>query len=132
MDKITDYVRDRKSCNNKQCNILEEGKINVVYFDIETTGFAAGAHISQIAAICDAEVFNIYIHTKTKISTLASAVTKLHHDHAGNLFHENKQVQTLKISNALEPFRQLLEKLSKGKKNCLLVAHNGRFDFYVQ
>lgn len=128
IDKLNNYVRDSKNCDNKQSNTLEEGKTNVVYFDIETTGFAADAHILQIAAICDAEVFNIYIHTKTKISTSASAVTKLHHDHAGNLFYENKQVQTLKISDALESFRQFLEKLSKGEKKCLLVAHNARFD----
>ncbi|XP_044594135.1 uncharacterized protein LOC123271775 isoform X2 [Cotesia glomerata] len=128
IDKLTNYVRDSKNCDIKQSNILDEDKTNVVYFDIETTGFAADAHILQIAAICDTVVFNVYVHTKTKISTSASAVTKLHHDHAGNLFYENKQMQTLKISDALESFGQFLEKLSKSKEKCLLVAHNARFD----
>lgn len=37
-------------------------------------------------------------------------------------------MQTLKISDALESFGQFLEKLSESKKQCLLVAHNARFD----
>nr|XP_046484383.1 uncharacterized protein LOC124220050 [Neodiprion pinetum] len=77
---------------NKKSNIIDEHETIVVYFDIETTGFAANAHILQIAAICDTEVFNVYIHTKTIISASASAVTKLHHDHGKNLFHDKKKI----------------------------------------
>ncbi|KAK0077202.1 hypothetical protein PV326_010206 [Microctonus aethiopoides] len=52
-----------------------EDETNVIYFDLETTGFAADGHILQIAAICDIQVFNIYVYIKTNITTLASAVT---------------------------------------------------------
>ncbi|KAK0177156.1 hypothetical protein PV328_001235 [Microctonus aethiopoides] len=76
-----------------------EDETNVIYFDLETTGFAADGHILQIAAICDIQVFNIY-----------------------------KKVETHKISDALESFRQFLFKLSDSKKKCLLVAQNTRFD----
>ncbi|XP_046410232.1 uncharacterized protein LOC124174789 [Neodiprion fabricii] len=86
INRLNDYVRD-----SKKSNIIDEHETIVVYFDIETTGFAADAHILQIAAICDTEVFNVYIHTKTNIFASASAVTKLHHDHGKNLFHDKKK-----------------------------------------
>lgn len=127
INRLNNYVCDSKNCD-KRSNITDENETNIVYFDIETTGFAADAHILQIAAICDTQVFNVYVHTKTNITTSASAVTQLHHDHGGNLFYRDKEVQTLKISDALESFRQFLEKLSDGNKKCLLVAHNARFD----
>ncbi|KAK0176941.1 hypothetical protein PV328_001039 [Microctonus aethiopoides] len=123
INRLTNFV-----CDSESDLAVDEDGTNVVYFDFETTGFAADAHILQIAAICNTQIFNVYVHTKTNITTSASAVTKLRHDHGGNLLYQDKEVQTLNILEALESFRQFLKKLSDGRKKCLLVAHNARFD----
>lgn len=115
---------DEHSDNN---NNISEDEANIVYFDIETTGFAADAHILQIAAVCDDQTFNAYIHTTKNISASASAVTQLRHVH-GDLFHREEKVDTLKISDALKSFEKFLFDLSEGKRKCLLVAHNASFD----
>lgn len=116
-------INPSEGCDN---NILEENT-NIVYFDIETTGLAADAHILQIAAMCEHQTFDVYISTKKKISPSASAVTQLHHKH-GALFYRDKEVETLKIGDALESLQQFLFNLCDGKKKCLLVAHNAPFD----
>ncbi|XP_074108430.1 uncharacterized protein LOC141533438 [Cotesia typhae] len=129
MNKINNYVHKGCDDNNNSIinNIALDDETKIVYFDLETTGFAADAHILQIAATCDSKIFNIYVHTKTQILSSATVVTKLYHKY-GNLFYGDRQVITFKISDALESFKQFLSKLSDGKQKCLLVAHNARFD----
>ncbi|XP_034944882.1 uncharacterized protein [Chelonus insularis] len=125
INKFNNYVR--KDCDSNNNNIILEDETNVVYFDIKTTGFAANVHILQIAAICNYQIFNVYVYTKSEISTSASAVTQLYHKH-GDLYHRNKKVESLIFSDALESFKQFSFNLSNGRKKCLLVAHNASFD----
>ncbi|KYQ50077.1 Fatty acid synthase, partial [Trachymyrmex zeteki] len=108
IDEATNNVNINKD-SGETLNISN----NIVYFDLETTGFSNDADILQIAAVY-------------QISTCASKATGLCHVNS-NLYLRGKEIETFTIVNALESFKQFLDSLSKTKK-CLLVAHNASFD----
>jgi len=97
---------------------------SIVYFDLETSGLSANADILQIAAKCEERIFNVYIKPTQPISAGATDITGLY-SVAGELFHNNKQIDTVDSKEALQAFKEFL---NKNSKPCLLVAHNAPFD----
>ncbi|KAK0170577.1 hypothetical protein PV328_008414 [Microctonus aethiopoides] len=101
-----------------ETNDPNEFPTKIVHFDLETSGLSANAHILQIGAVCGEQIFHVYIHTRQNISSAASKMTQLFHK-CGQLFYKNKEVETLRISDALKSFEQFLWNLSERKKNIL-------------
>ncbi|KAK0088241.1 hypothetical protein PV326_004914 [Microctonus aethiopoides] len=101
-----------------ETNDPNEFPTKIVHFDLETSGLSANAHILQIGAVCGEQIFHVYIHTRQNISSAASKMTQLFHK-CGQLFYKNKEVETLRISDALKSFEQFLWHLSERKKNIL-------------
>ncbi|KAK0075357.1 hypothetical protein PV325_007000, partial [Microctonus aethiopoides] len=99
-----------------ETNDPNEFPTKIVHFDLETSGLSANAHILQIGAVCGEQIFHVYIHTRQNISSAASKMTQLFHK-CGQLFYKNKEVETLRISDALKSFEQFLWNLSERKKN---------------
>ena len=103
---------------------LQNDKYNIVYFDLETSGFEATCDILQIAAVCNDHEFNVYITPSQAICSSASKVHNLYNI-AGELFLENVKVDTINIYDALLSFSEFLR---KQKLPCILAAHNAYFD----
>lgn len=96
----------------------------VVYFDLETSGFAYTADILQIAAKCGDFTFSAYASPTKKIESKASEITGLR-DVAGELYLHGQKVDSTPLEYVLQSFLKYLQQL---KKLCLLVAHNAAFD----
>lgn len=75
---INEFLHNSKDSNNNNYKPTEQN-INIVYFDIETTGLAADAHILQIAAVSNDRTFSVYIYNKKKRFLLRRA--QLHSSH---------------------------------------------------
>lgn len=97
----------------------------MVLFDLETTRRDGNAYTLQIGAVCDHNVFNIYVNPKRKIAPTASEKTGLRQI-GSDLYHKNKKLSSVNIKNALLNFKNYL--ISLTKKLCLSVAHNANFD----
>ncbi|XP_062596571.1 DNA polymerase III PolC-type-like [Saccostrea cucullata] len=98
-----------------------------VFFDLETTGLARTSHILQVAAICGKETFSSYVMSKKPITPSASTITGLKLDN-GTLYHHERRVNAVSISNALGSFLSFIEK----QGNVFLVGHNIKsFDVHV-
>lgn len=61
----------------------------LVYFDLETDGFAKTAEILQIAAKCNNYEFSVYITPTKKIDAKASEITGLQF-HSGCLYYHGE------------------------------------------
>ena len=57
---------------NVEKNILEDSECDIIYFDIETSGFEMSCDILQIAAISGSYEFSVYIHPTQSISSNAT------------------------------------------------------------
>nr|XP_034331420.1 uncharacterized protein LOC117680512 isoform X2 [Crassostrea gigas] len=100
---------------------------SLVFFDLETTGLARTSHILQVAAVCGDESFSTYVMPKEQITPSASEVTGLKLNN-GALYHNERKVNAISISSALESFLSFIE-----KQACvILVGHNIKsFDVHV-
>lgn len=99
---------------------------NIVYFDLETSGFHDD-EILQIAALShdSGREFNIYVTPTKAIDKRASFHTGLT-AYKGTLYLHNKPLQTDDLRDALICFKQFLE--DQSEKPNILVAHNASFD----
>lgn len=98
---------------------------DLVFFDLETSGFGARFHeILQIAAIYKEHEFSFYINPTREIHPDAALRTGLQNI-AGQLYVHNKKVDTIPLRDALLRF---LDFFNLSPKPCVLVAHNSRFD----
>ncbi|KYN15258.1 hypothetical protein ALC57_12525 [Trachymyrmex cornetzi] len=99
--------------------------VNIVYFDLETTGFGRQMEIVQIAAKFELSTFDIYIMPSLQISDKASEVTGLTIKN-NILFYNCSPVTTHSKKDAARSFLQFLKRVGP---NIILVAHNCfRFD----
>ncbi|XP_045215442.2 DNA polymerase III PolC-type-like [Mercenaria mercenaria] len=106
-----------------------ENKNSIIVFDLETTGLGADSSIIQIAAqhFTSGDAFSCYVKPQSGfIPARASKVTGIEL-HGGVLFHNNLPVTAVKLSRALEMFKNWVEKY----KQNVLVAHNVHFDSKV-
>ncbi|XP_046465905.1 uncharacterized protein [Neodiprion pinetum] len=97
---------------------------NIIYFDLETSGFSKDSEILQIAAKFENSTFSVYLHPSKSIDADASRVTGLKYV-GEKLYFYSKEVATIAPREALISFQQFLEFSSKP---CVLVAHNASFD----
>ncbi|XP_044591398.1 uncharacterized protein LOC123269630 [Cotesia glomerata] len=97
---------------------------NLVFFDLETSGFRKSDEILQIAASCKGRKFSVYINPTKIIDDKASAHTGLKNIN-GDLYFHAKKVESLPLKKALQSFLMFLK---MSPKPCLLVAHNVTFD----
>ncbi|KAK0172806.1 hypothetical protein PV328_006080 [Microctonus aethiopoides] len=112
-------------------SLLESTKIeitpktcNIVYFDLETSGFSKSDEILQIAASCEGRSFSVYINPTKNIDDKASVHTGLKNI-KGDLYLHGNKVLSVPLKDALQGFSQFLNLSSNP---CLLVAHNVNFD----
>lgn len=96
----------------------------IMYFDLETSGFAYSAYILQIAAKCGLFKFSIYATPTKMIDPRATEVTGLKNI-GGELHLRGEKVDTIPMKEALLAF---LAFLKSQNKPCLLVAHKAKFD----
>ncbi|XP_077278047.1 uncharacterized protein LOC143906120 [Temnothorax americanus] len=89
---------------DKSSEKISEASTNIVYFDLETTGFGCNADILQIAAQKDEEKFNVYIKSSKEISAQATETTGLHKIN-GNLYLRDKILETTEMTEALKLFQ---------------------------
>lgn len=97
---------------------------NIVYFDLETSGFHRSDEIWQIAAQYENRIFNIYLNPTKDGNPAASKHTGLKNID-GELFLRGTKVKSIASNEALHAFQQFL---SSSSKPCILVAHNAAFD----
>ncbi|XP_074113941.1 LOW QUALITY PROTEIN: uncharacterized protein LOC141537002 [Cotesia typhae] len=97
---------------------------DIVYFDLETSGFGKSNEILQIAAMYEEHEFSIYINPTKEISSEASLHTGLRNI-SGQLYLRDKKVETVPLKDALSSFLKFLD---LSPKPCVLVAHNSSFD----
>lgn len=98
--------------------------VNLVYFDLETSGLKKTADILQIAAKCRKYTFCKYVNP-TQLIMPKNTISGLKNVN-GTLFRNNKRVSSSPLQEVLCAFKKWLAAL----KPCILVAHNGlRFDF---
>ncbi|KAH0539979.1 hypothetical protein KQX54_010658 [Cotesia glomerata] len=119
----TSHDIDDSQLESTQIKITSE-TCNLVYFDLETSGFCKNDEILQIAASCEGRKFSIYINPTKRIDDEASVHTGLKNI-KGDLYFRGKKVLSVPIKDALESFLQFLNLSSK---SCVLVAHNVSFD----
>lgn len=88
---------------------------------------ARTSHITQVAAACGDEIFSTFVMPKEQITSSASEVTGLMLNN-GALYHNERKVNAISISSALESFLSFIE-----KQACvILVGHNIKsFDVHV-
>ncbi|XP_034935711.1 uncharacterized protein [Chelonus insularis] len=106
------------------CLLKTVNEYNIIYFDLETSGFGRSADILQIAAVGQESVFSTYVNPSQPVTVSASAVTGLENIH-GELFLHGKKVSSIPIHQALLEFKNYLASLSTP---ILLVAHKVTFD----
>lgn len=97
----------------------------IVYYDLETGGFAKTADILQIAAKCENRTFSVYVQPTQKIDTKASEVHGIRLE-SGNLYLHGKQLKAVSLSTALQQF--YTDFLVPLRRKVILAAHNGKFD----
>lgn len=116
------------NCDDLQ-SALSEVKLNdgkskldydLVYFNLSTSGLRSDGEILQIAAKCKDRVFSVFVKPTRAIRPNATSLRFSD----GDLYVENKKVDALDLSSALQAFQQFLKKCSK---SCILVAHNTKF-----
>ncbi|XP_063407854.1 uncharacterized protein LOC134691329 [Mytilus trossulus] len=94
----------------------------MTYFDVETTGLGRDSHIIQLSAVNSQNTkFNRYIKPARPILPQASEVTGLKFQN-GKMYHEDREVQSIGISNALKAFILFLKEIH----NTVLVGHNSK------
>ncbi|CAG2201766.1 unnamed protein product [Mytilus edulis] len=94
----------------------------MTYFDVETTGLGRDSHIIQLSAVNSQNTkFNRYIKPARPILPQASEVTGLKFQN-GKMYHDDKEVQSIGISNALKAFILFLKDIN----NTVLVGHNSK------
>ena len=103
--------------------------ITEVFFDLETTGQAKTADITQIAAKCGDKSFSLYVIPSKPITKEASLITGISLMN-GLIYHRNKLVTAaVPTATALGMFVQFVESLD-GQK--VLIGHNSaRFDIPI-
>ena len=85
-------------CKNK-CLITADD-CDMVFFDLETSGFGSSHEILQIAVIREEYEFSIYASPIKEISSKSSIHTGLRNI-AGQLYLHDKKVETLPLQDAL-------------------------------
>ncbi|XP_045614886.1 uncharacterized protein eEF1gamma isoform X1 [Procambarus clarkii] len=101
-----------------------ENIVNLVYFDVETTGFERDCDIIQLSAVMGNLQFNQYVQPNKSVAWQAAEITGLTYK-LGSLYHHNKKVEAVNPEKALQLFISWLEPLAP----VTLVAHNCyRFD----
>lgn len=99
--------------------------MQLVFFDLETSGLDSDAEVLQIAGKSDSSVFNEYIMPRNPIPPEASRINKLT-VRDGDLYHnDEKKLPTVERRAAL---LGLLRYLRQFGKPCVLIAHNCPFD----
>ncbi|KAK0071078.1 hypothetical protein PV326_001713, partial [Microctonus aethiopoides] len=114
---------DDSQLETTQIKITSE-TCNLVYFDLETSGFSKNDEILQIGASCEGRKFSIYINPTKRIDDKASVHTGLKNI-KGDLYFRGQKVLSVPRKDALESFLQFLNLSSKP---CVLVGHNVSFD----
>ncbi|KAM0732898.1 DNA polymerase III PolC-type [Formica fusca] len=110
--------------DNIQSTSRSPDNVNLVYFDLETSGFEKTADILQIAAKCGKRRFCKYVNPTQLIMPRNTISGFKNVD--GTLFLNNERVLSSPLQKVLCAFKRWLAAL----KPCILVAHNGlRFDF---
>ncbi|XP_068992261.1 DNA polymerase III subunit epsilon-like [Neodiprion pinetum] len=109
--------------NSNEISISNEPP-EIIFFDLETTGFGSTAGILQMAAGCNGSYFNKYVTPTTAINSKASEVHGLTSS-CGELFYHSKRVETLPLDCVMREFHTFLRSFGKP---CLLVARNCNFD----
>ncbi|XP_057338486.1 uncharacterized protein LOC130676349 [Microplitis mediator] len=93
---------------------------DIVYFDLETSGFGKSNEILQIAAMYEEHEFSIYINPTKEISLEASLHTGLRNI-SGQLYLRAEKLVTVPLKDALSSFLKFLDLSPKPR---VLVAHN--------
>lgn len=130
-DNVTNEVIDSNISSITQDNlVISSENCDIVYFDLETSGFGKSNEILQIAAMYQGHEFSVYVTPTKEISSEASVHTGLRNI-AGQLYFREKKVETLSLKDALLSFLQFLD---LSPKSCVLVAHNASFDasFFIR
>ncbi|XP_042211297.1 uncharacterized protein LOC121858733 isoform X1 [Homarus americanus] len=97
---------------------------NLVFFDLETTGFQGDSDIVQLSAVIGEKKFNNYVLPTKSISWQASEITGLTFK-SGSLYHHHVKVDAKNPEVVLHLFLTWLQSVSP----LALVAHNCyRFD----
>lgn len=96
----------------------------IIFFDLETSGFASTCDILQISAKLGEHTCNIYINPTQPVDPGAFNATGLQNIN-GKLYCHGKQVNSVLLPDALIQFQQFLNLSSMP---CILVAHNCKFD----
>ena len=108
----------------QETGVSIETDLNIVFFDLETTGLALNCDILQIAAIdADSNKLSLYVLPSQDISEGASNVTGITYD-GSQMFLHRKPVNAVIPIVALQTFLSWIE----DRKPVLLVAHNATFD----
>lgn len=123
-DNDSNQVIDSHIVSMSQNSLFSADNCDIVYFDLETSGFGKSHEILQIAAMYKEYEFSVYVNPTKEISSEASLHTGLR-DIAGQLYLRDKKVDTLSLKDALLSF---LEFLNLSSRPCVLVAHNSSFD----
>ena len=97
----------------------------IVFFDLETSGFGKTADILQIATRCVGGSFSVNVNLTQETNVKASDVTGLRNI-GGQLFVYDQKVTSIPLKIALLAFCQFLSSVTSNP--CLLVAHNASFD----
>ncbi|XP_063991234.1 uncharacterized protein LOC135169826 isoform X5 [Diachasmimorpha longicaudata] len=120
----TPVINEQPMPNNETVADLANDEFQVVFFDLETSGFSANCDILQIAAGTGSTSFEIYIKPSKPIDRKATEKNHLANV-SGDLYMNGILVEAVSIRCALT---ELLSYLQKFNKKCILVAHNLSFD----
>lgn len=112
--------------NRLDLSEISADNCEIVYFDLETSGFHMKYdEILQIAAKCNEDAFNVYI--KPTVSRISGDPTRCTGFSIvdGDLYCKEEKLDTKSIAEALSLFSNFLKERSKP---VLLVAHKTPFD----
>lgn len=130
-DNNNNEVIDTHIASISQDNlVISMDDCDIVYFDLETSGFGKSNEILQIAAMYGEHEFSVYVNPTKEISSEASLHTGLRNI-SGQLYLRDKKVETVPLKDALLSFLKFLD---LSPKSCVLVAHNSSFDssFFIR
>ncbi|KAF7653294.1 hypothetical protein LDENG_00084990 [Lucifuga dentata] len=123
---ISQFIHsDQEAVRGPTVNPTMSDERTLVFFDLETTGLDAECDITQLSAISDEKVFNVYVLPHRPISKGATWATGLT-VHDNTLLLHGQPVVTTPLRQALSSFIDFLRSF---RRPVLLVAHNAkRFD----
>lgn len=127
MDDLKSNFDNELLSDNIQNISLSPDDINLVFFDLKTSGYKKSADILQITAKCKEHIFCAYANPTQPIMPSATIITGLKNV-AGELFLYDKKVHSIPLQEVLRAFKEWLVVFLK---SCILVSHNARFDTHL-